>query len=168
MSASREAELSARILREAREELVRADGKASLLLAAASVVAAAVLAAILAGDWRPSELRDFLQVAWWLGTAAGLTALVCLSMAVYPRTSYRRRRPDGLVAFFGDVVGLSAKELERRLKVSAKTEAPIIDQLIAVSGIVHRKYRRIQIGLWLFGGAAVLCIGAVVADRFLG
>lgn len=166
MSKRREVDLGQRLLREAREELVRADGKASLLLAAASVIAVAVLAAILAGAWQPFYLGALMQIAWWLGAAAGVAAIVALAIAVYPITSYRRARSAGVVAYFGDIVGLTSDELRARLVVSAERGLAIEDQLLVISGIVDRKYRSIQIAIWLFAVSSVLCIASVLINRF--
>lgn len=99
--------LASQILREAREELGRADGKAGLLLAAAGVGIGAVLAGLLAQDWDPAKLHDSVEWLWWIGTIAGLCGPVALSCAVWPRTTYRKNRNPKKVAFFGDVVGLS-------------------------------------------------------------
>jgi hypothetical protein len=168
MRRRREAELGARLLREAREELVRADGKASLLLAATTVVAATVLAAILNGEWRPARLDLCAQFVWWVGVGAGCWGLVSLAVAVYPRTRRRRGvRALGVIAFFGDIAGLDADQLASALTTTARTNSSVVDQLLRISGIAMTKYRWIRMALWSFAISLLLCMGSVVFSHFL-
>ena len=159
--------LALRILAESREELARADGKASILLAAASLIAGVVLTAILAGDWRPGDLAVCAQVGWWAGTLSGGVGIVALATAVYPRTKYRGARPPSVIAYFGDVAITPVDKLEERLRDTASSNDAVIDQMKAIAWVVDRKYRGIQIALWAFALSALLCIASVVVDRFL-
>lgn len=159
--------LALRILAESREELARADGKASILLAAASLIAGVVLTAILAGDWRPGDLNLCAQVVWWAGTLSGGIGIVALAIAVYPRTRYRGARPPSVIAYFGDVAITPVRKLEQRLRETASSNDAVIDQMKAIAWVVDRKYRGIQTALWAFALSAVLCIGSVVVDHFL-
>ena len=159
--------LALRILAESREELARADGKASTLLAAASLIAGVVLTAILAGDWRPSDLAVCAQVGWWAGTLSGGVGIVALATAVYPRAKYRGARPPRVIAYFGDVAITPVGQLEERLRETASNNDAVIDQMKAIAWVVDRKYRGIQISLWAFALSALLCVGSVVLDRFL-
>ena len=157
--------LAEEILRESREELNRADSKAALLLAAAGIVVSALLAALSAGDWQPTDLALCLQWVWWLGSLAGAGGLVALAYAVYPRTKYRGNRSPAVIAYFGDVVSTPSDQLRTRLKATAATDGDrLIDQLKAVASIVDRKYRGIQLGLWLFAACAVLCAASALID----
>ena len=156
------------ILRESREELSRADAKAALLLAAAGIVISALLAALAAGDWQPTEMAICAQWVWWIGNLAGAAGVVAFASAVYPRTKYRGQRPPAVIAFFGDVVSTPADQLRARLKATAATDGDrLVDQLKAVSTIVDTKYRGIQLGLWLFAACATLCVVSVFADGVL-
>lgn len=159
--------LALRILAESREELVRADGKASILLATASIIASVVLAAILAGDWGPGHLGPCAQVAWWAGTGSGVVGIVALATAVYPRTKYRGRRSPTVIAYFGDVATTPARELEHRLRETASSSDALIDQMKAIAWVVDRKYLGIQTAMWSFAASALLCVGSVVVDRLL-
>lgn len=159
--------LALRILAESRQELARADGKASILLATASLIAGVVLAAILAGDWGPSHLSQCAQVAWWAGTLSGGVGIVALATAVYPRTRYRGQRPPSVIAYFGDVAATPARELEDRLRATASSSDALIDQLKAVAWVVDRKYLGIQAAIWSFALSALLCVGSVVVDQYL-
>lgn len=161
-------QLGSNILREAREELGRADGKASLLLAATGIIIGALLAAFLAGTWHPSKLKDCVEWLWWVGTAVGSLGTLALAAAVFPRTKYRSNRRPGIVAYFGDVVGLSVEELRLGLEGTARNEgSATLDQLKAVSVVVDKKYRWIQMGMVLLGVAALCCVLAVLVDGWL-
>jgi len=76
--------LAETMLREAREELSRADGKSSLLLAAVGVVVGAVAAAVVAGEWSPFDLSPFIQWLWWAGNGAGIGSLVAWPTRCFP------------------------------------------------------------------------------------
>ncbi|MGO4253021.1 Pycsar system effector family protein [Paenarthrobacter nicotinovorans] len=165
---TRALQLASSILREAREELVRADGKASLLLAAAGIIIGALLAAFLAGTWHPSKLKDCLEWLWWLGTALGSLGIVALACAVFPRTTYRTKRRPGIVSYFGDVVGLTAQEIEAGIIATADQEgSATYDQVRAISFVVDKKYRWIQRGMLLLGTAATCCVLAVLIDGWI-
>ncbi len=157
--------LKERLLREVREELVRADGKASLLLAAASVVIAAVLSAMLAGSWDPRLLDDRIEWLWWLGAAFGVLGFVGLGYAVIPRTKFRGIRTPSIIAFYGDIVAAPADELDSLLaSTAAMGDAALSDQLVINSGIVRRKYLGIKAGMWAYAGSAVLASIAMLVN----
>lgn len=161
-------QLASDILREAREELARADGKASLLLAAAGIIIGALVAAFLAGTWHPSTLKDGVEWVWWVGTALGSFGTLALAAAVFPRTKYRAKRRPGIVAYFGDVVGLSPDELRTGLKVTANRDgSALLDQVKAISMVVDKKYRWIQSGMVSLAAAAASCILAVLVDGWI-
>ncbi len=161
------ARLALRILAESREELARADGKASILLAATSLIAGVVLTAILSGDWRPSDLVVCAQLGWWGGAVSGGVGIVALATAVYPRTKYRGARPPSVIAYFGDVAITPVDKLEDRLRETVANNDAVIDQMKAIAWVVDRKYLGIQVALWAFAACATLCIGSVIVDRFL-
>lgn len=160
--------LTETILREAREELSRADGKSSLLLAAAGVALGAIVAAVVAGDWSPFDLMPCVQWLWWVGSGAGIGSLVAFAYSVYPRTKYRGQRAPSIVAYYGDVVSTPKDQLEARLIETARVDGSRpLDQLRIVSEIVDKKFRGIQIGLWLIAASTFGCVLAVVLDYFL-
>lgn len=160
--------LAEQILCEAREELARADGKSSLLLAAVGVALGAIIAAVVAGDWTPFDLAPCVQWLWWVGSASGIGAVVALAHSVYPRTTYRGARVPSIIAYFGDVVATPAGQLEANLIRTAKrADTRVLDQLKIISGIVDRKYRGIQLGLWLVAVASFACTLAVGINGLL-
>lgn len=163
------------ILITAREELVRADSKASLLLSAAGVGVGALMAALLAQDWDPHELRNGIEWLWWVGAVAVLVGLIALGYSVIPRTRYRKlrahkheqyERPEDLVTYFGDVLEAPFQELITRLNKTADTgQTGPIDQLVLVCGVVRRKYIGIIVGLWcLAGGVLAISVSVIIND----
>jgi hypothetical protein len=153
--------LASQLLAQTREELDRADGKASILLAGTGVAVGAIVGAILSGDWTPSRLRPPAELIWWLGVACTAISIIRLAQAVYPRSKRRGLNPD-VIGFYGDVVVVPAAELEGALaRTVAAGRAYLVDQLRTVSSIVDRKYRYVRHGLWLLAAGIVLCCVAM-------
>jgi hypothetical protein len=69
------------LLNDTREELGRADGKASILLSAVGVVVSVLLAGAISRDWNPTQLAS-CEWLWWLGTLSGTAAIGALGAAV--------------------------------------------------------------------------------------
>lgn len=143
-------------LAHAREELVRADGKASILLATEGVVGGVILAALLGGDWSPAQLPPCAGLLWWGGVASGLCSLGALGYAVYPRTRARRDSPLKGAAYYGDVDGAKQGTLSEGSHLK--------DQIKQIEWIVRVKYRGLKISIWSAAGAMVLLIGATILD----
>lgn len=168
MTRKKHVRIAESILSETREELARADNKAALTLAAIGIVIGALLAAFVAGQWTPRNLAMCVEWLWWLGAAAGATGVAFLVAAVYPSTRYRRKRDPDIVAYFGDVVGAPREALRKRLTATAKkSDSRVIDQLVIVSSIVDRKYKKIQGGLWSIAFCGALCTTAVLVTYIL-
>ncbi len=157
------------LLSDTREELSRADGKASILLSAVGVVVSVLLAGAISRDWNPTRLASF-EWLWWLGTLSGTAAIGALGAAVWPRVEHPANKEKltyfGHVASFNNVNDLSAA-LDRRVSTAPSQDRPI-DQLYTVSKIVDNKYRRVRWGIGLFGAALLLCTAAVALDQLSG
>jgi len=163
--------VASKVLADSREELARADGKASILLAAIGVVVGALMAGILANNWSPFAIKACFQWLWWVGNLLAAFAVFSLAWAIYPRTVYRGQRDPGLVAYFGDVIrALRGTEPgDRRVRIRKNLDATsyedlVIDQMTAIAWIIDRKYRGIQRGLWSAGAAAVACLVAFLLN----
>ena len=157
------------LLAAAKEELTRADGKASLLLAAVGVAAGALLSGLLSRNWSPASLSNGIEWLWWLGAGFWTLAIGCLGHAVYPRTVRKGPAPRS-VAYFGDVVRLKSTD-EVKAGVTRSAEAGIdyaIDQLRQVSRIVDTKYRSIRLALWLLVLAFACCTVSLWVDHLIG
>jgi MFS family permease len=153
--------LAEQLLSETREELTRADGKASMLLAAFGVFVGVVIAGLLAGEFAPSDLHCGGQWLWWLGCGAIAVSLVALAVAIYPRLEHGEAK--GPISYYGHAAGKKADELEKILQVQADGQrSRTVEQLAVVSDIVWRKYRFLQIALWTFGLGSALCIAGAL------
>ena len=157
------------LLTNAREEIDRADAKASILLAASGVVASALLASLIAGSWTPLKLQAVVQWAWWLGLAESAIGIWCLAMAVYPRERRRDSGIPGTVAYYGDIVAYpTTAQLVAALNRSAETNIErIADQLRNVSWIVSHKYMLIRWGMRGLLVAAATIVAAIVINLLL-
>lgn len=151
----------AELLAQARDELNRADSKASILLAAVGVALGAVTSGIVASGWSPSRLPTTLTVVWWIGTAIVAGGVAALLAAVYPRRRRRAvrsgRRP-GDIAYYADVAAFqSAHEVTSAIRRSADHDLELLaEQLLHVSQIAGRKYRLVGWGIWLVA-VGVVC-----------
>ena len=151
------------LLRAAREELARADAKATTVFAAVGVVVGAVLSGLVGGQWSPMPIPGGPALwTWWAAAVAVGAALVCLAGVLYPRT-WRRGHDAGVVAYFGDVLRLTPDELRRALSTgAAATRASTVDQLRELSRIINRKYALIKVAFGLLGAAPLLSVASVL------
>lgn len=151
------------LLAESRDELARADGKASMLLSALGVVVGIIAAALLAGDWSTNRLAHSYRIVWWVGlgfTAAGSLAL-CL--AVWPRI--RHRLPGPSATYFDEIALLGSVDKVKAALASTDAAERTLTQLVAISRIARRKYVLIRWSMCLLGIAIVLVLIAVIAGR---
>lgn len=173
------------LLEETRDELIRADTKASILLSASGVVVAALLAGAMSQDWDPSNLSAGpAQAMFWIGIVVAAGGVLALALAVKPRTKHTGDR-EGL-AYFGHVVRYRSSGWFRRSstrirentagkemllkdleQIGDDTFGRVVDQVWVLSGIVHLKYRLIQLALLSFGGAVLFCAIAALADAWV-
>ncbi|MGY5044620.1 Pycsar system effector family protein [Streptomyces sp. 900105755] len=140
----RGAALARVLLSEAREELVRADNKAGLLLASLGAALTALLGAIGSGIIAPRLYPVVPQLLIWVGSAACVPALVLLGLAVAPRLGSPRRTRTH---YFGDVrLARSAAQLEHTVRRTDPLTRDLT-QLAALSRITWTKYRCIRLAL---------------------
>lgn len=159
---------AATLLAETREEIDRADSKASILLASTGIAVGALLAGLLSRSWAPTNLRTPYEFVWWAGVAAAAVGIWNLAYAVYPRTRRRGKRPDH-VGYYGDVLSFdNTTELSEALHRSADVKtARLADQLYQLSLIVDRKYRSIRRAMWCLLAAIGSCATAVTLNAFI-
>lgn len=145
------------LLERTREELVRADQKAALLLAGAGVAVGSLLTGLLGGKWSPFQLANSIEWLWWCGVVAALAGVAFIGSAVYPRTRRRGAAWSG-IAYFGDVVAAGRESLEEELRATiASGKSPLVDQLFQNSRIVDRKYWGLRNGLRCLVASIALC-----------
>jgi hypothetical protein len=154
------------LLAEARDEIGRADQKASIMLAGAGVAIAAIVQGLVGSGWKPNDLGQPWTSVWWLATAASMAGLFCLVQAVIPRTRAAGTRQGHHIFYFENVADYAGTaELQEALLADASSRLHrAVHQLWHVSRIVRWKYRWIRRGLWLLGAAIVLTFLAVVGS----
>ncbi|WP_128817862.1 Pycsar system effector family protein [Streptomyces sp. S063] len=157
------------LLVHSREEVNRADAKASLLLAASGIGLGAVLSAILGGDWVPFQLNNRFEWIWWIGTALSLFGVIGLGFAVFPRTRRSVEPQTPSIAYFRDVATNKKEDLESLIKATlASPKMPVLDQLYEVSRVANIKYELIRFALGCFGLSLVACTGSLLLDIIFG
>jgi hypothetical protein len=148
--------LCGRLLAETREELVRADGKASILLAGVGVVVGAVVSGLVSSGQSPTDLDRHAQWLFWVGTLVVCGGLVSLGAAVWPRIGAPR---PGVVQYFGDVPQYGhLDELKAAIAHEAQdTLNRDAAQLRDLAPIVMRKYRLTRFGIGLSAAGLAFC-----------
>jgi MFS family permease len=151
------------LLAESREELARADGKASMLLSALAVAIGVIIAALLAGDWSPDRLHRPYRIVWWVGLTFAAAGSLALCLAVWPRI--RHRLPGPSATYFDEIALLGAVDKVKTALAGTDATERTLTQLVAVARIVRRKYVLIRWAMSLLGTAIVLVLIAVIAGR---
>jgi hypothetical protein len=173
------------LLSETREELQRADAKASILLAATGIAFSALLAAAGAGTWTPEKLQHGdARLAVWCSLALGLVGIGVLGSAVKPRFQARAMDREKL-HYFGNVrafwptfwpLGDRKQRLEdgrlafetalKKASTNANYEARLDDQIWFLGRIAFRKYRLVTISMWVFAISIGLAVAGLLLERF--
>ncbi|MFF9125886.1 Pycsar system effector family protein [Streptomyces sp. NPDC014889] len=146
------------LLAELRDEIARADAKASVLVAALGMTAGVFTGLVAGKDWSPGKLSGAGTGLWWAGAAALALSLIALLIAVLPRFqagSWAEGRP---LCYFGDIQ--QAVRAGRLAEALADTErdpaAAVLAALTEKSRIAASKHRWIRTGLISF------CVGALL------
>lgn len=182
-----EAQYRELLLRETREELQKADTKASILLAASGIAFTALLTSGSAATWFPDRLKnDIASTCGWAAIAAGLAGVVFVGSAVKPRLRHKAIRDDQ-IDYFGDVDSYRprfwqvrhrkkmfadarkryGKDMESASAVENYVER-LDDQIWALSHIAYRKYRLIAVGMNFYLLALVAAVVSLVAEKVWG
>ena len=150
--------LCERLLAELRNEVARADGKASVLVGALGMTGG-VFSGLLAGrGWTPDELSATATVLWWLALATLGLSLFALLLAVLPRYRSERWTPGRPLSYFGDIQqAVRQGQLETALGDTGRDPTTGLTQALAeLSQIVARKHQWIRTGLIAFCTGTVL------------
>ncbi|MCB5911594.1 Pycsar system effector family protein [Streptomyces pinistramenti] len=151
-----------RLLAEVRNEIGRADSKASVLIAAIGVCAGAVLS----GRWEAALTVGAGRVFGGAGSLAWVAAVGFLLFATFPRYRSSRWRTGRPVTYFLDI-RLAARTgmLADALRGTEEDQmAGLVTALDDASGIVAAKHRWIRTGLSCFAlGAVALVLGVLVS-----
>lgn len=154
---------AATLLAEARDELTRADQKASIMLAAAGVAVGGVVAGMISSGWTPSRLAFPWSMGWVIGAAISLIGVLALVVAIYPRTT-RGKDDEAQLFYFGHAAKVrTVDELAAELRRSStNTFQRSADQLWRVSQVVTDKYRLVRVSIWLLCVGALTCLSSSV------
>ncbi|MEU8871704.1 Pycsar system effector family protein [Streptomyces javensis] len=160
-----DAQAAERLLSDLRTEIARADGKASVLVAALGMTAGIFTGLIANSQWTPSALSVPSRIIWWAGTLALATALLALLLAVLPRYGRQTWVPGQPLAYFSDIH--CAARLGRLADALTDTAhaptAGLMAALTETSRIATVKHRWIRAGLIALCCGAALLPGAVLA-----
>lgn len=129
---------------ETREELVKADTKAALVLSCLGAALAALLAALGSGSVEPQLYSSLPRILFWIGCATWVPSILVLGLAMAPRPG--RPRPTRAY-YFGDAstapsAGLLAGSI-RHTDIKDRD----LHQFLRLSRIVLIKYRCVQYGM---------------------
>lgn len=135
-----------RLLDETREEVVRADTKASIVLAGAGVVVGILLSGFVTGDVSLEGERWYVGVLVWTAGIALIIGVVLIGLAVYPRI---RGAEPGHGRWFAEIqqYGKDEAALAAAVEADASDGARDLHQARVLAGIVGRKYRLTQVGM---------------------
>ena len=150
------------LLNSTRDELNRADSKASLLLAAVGVTIGALISGITGSKWTPTAMNVGEQVLWWTGIAAASVGVLLIAACVFPRIQQRDTPHPGLPAYYGDVAAYPDIESFREAVMNEPDPRErLMNQAYVVSRIVQHKYVLLRRGLLCLLVAVVACALAV-------
>lgn len=154
---------ASRLLTFVREDLARADTKASVLLSFVLALPALVVSSARLPD-RPSTVGVVLLV---LGGLVWLCGAVSLVRAILPRCRTERDGPG--ITFYADVLEIhresgAAGVLAAVTAAGVEPAAWLVTQTVDLSSILARKYRCIRWGVsWLFVGVVSATAGILAA-----
>jgi hypothetical protein len=149
--------LTERLLSETREEIRRADARASHWLAMLGSALLALLTAVVGQSWTPARLAGADRWLWWSGCVCAAVALLALVLALLPRV-WGDRDTDH-VSYFGHVHRLRDPAVVRDyLERNAADSMPgLVAQLCQLSRLAVTKYRYTRIGT-IFGTLAATLV----------
>jgi hypothetical protein len=149
-----------------REEITRADAKATTLLGVASLLLGLLIAGAIAGDLDPRQLPVVAEGFFWAGSCCGIGSVVALCYSVFPRIDHDKTAWQ--VRYFGHVLRLkNREELSAALERNDDEFDQHVDQIYVLSDTVQKKYRGIQWAMWLMAAAVVVCVGSVLVDYWV-
>lgn len=147
-------------LAETREEIVRVDGKASIVLAGAGVAVGVIIAGLIAGDMKISDMSNAVLVISAISAIATLAGIGFLGAAIYPRCG----TPEpGRARYFAEA---AAHKTAEALRVALAHDSIVGDRLLhqvwGLSKAVANKYALLRWGIRMLGMAIVFGVVAGV------
>jgi hypothetical protein len=173
------------LLNETREELQKADSKASILLAAAGIAMTALLSAVASNAWYPGKVHDHTaRLLVWGALMLSVLATCALGAAVKPRLRTKSANKADL-HYFGNVHEYWPsrwKVRNRRMLVQSHRETfgkalakaatgenyddRLDDQIWHLGHTAFRKYKYVSVGIGLFATALILATIALLLEKF--
>jgi Family of unknown function (DUF5706) len=155
----------ARLLNETRDDIARAETKASITLAASSLVIGTVLSELIG---RYDSLVVVAKVPLVGSFVAVLLGLVALGMALKPNYV---ANPAGheMLAYFGHVAAAgSIEEFERLADAELDERGRLTNQIWTLSYLILRKYQHIRRAFNLLGIAVGLGVLGMALQAIFG
>jgi hypothetical protein len=148
---------------ETREELARADAKATTLLSVTGLIIGALLAGAIAGDWTPQKLDNTVEWAFWPGLLLIAAAEGALFLAVVPRIKHDKDKKK--LRYFGHVVQFrDLDDLREALETADSEHDRLLDQVFVLAGIAETKFRFVWVGMVGLTTGSALCAAAVLLN----
>ncbi|WP_053695559.1 Pycsar system effector family protein [Streptomyces sp. NRRL F-5755] len=158
------ARLARILLSETREEMLKADHKANVVLTVLGMALTALVGAVGAGGVRPLAYAASAQSLFWAGCAAVAPSFLLLGLAIVPRTGIGRR---DRTHYFGDVAsGISVRQLKTRVQ-QTNAEERDVHQFAVLSVLVTVKYRCIRRAMIWVGVFLFLTTGGILLGNSL-
>ena len=156
------------LLANIRDELNRADSKASLLLAAVGVIIGALLGGISGSRWTPMSLGAGEQALWWAGVVAAAVGVLLISASVYPRIRLRATPRSGPPSYYADVAAYPDVDAFRHaIREAPDVRERLLTQTYVLARIVEGKYLKLQRALLSLLVAIIACALAIALNVLL-
>lgn len=155
------------LLAHAREEVTRAEAKASFILAAGGIAAAALLPSLLASDWTPGSWTDSPTAKlWWVGSTLYALAIAILGRTLWPRTETSTPDANQAPSYYRRIASYSNhKDLAAALSKVEPLDL-VHEQLYEVSKVALAKYKLLKTALGLLGIAGILVVVAQIQAAY--
>jgi Family of unknown function (DUF5706) len=154
-----------RLLNETRDDISRAETKASIALAAASLVSGTVLSTLFD---RYGTLTVVAKIVLSGCVGALLVGLVFLGLALIPNVV---ANPGGhsMLAYFGHVAAAgSVQEFERLAEAPSEERSRLTNQIWTLSFLIQKKYRHIRRAFLALGAAVGLGVIGMLVEGLAG
>lgn len=154
-----------RLLNETRDDISRAESKASIALGATGLVSGSVVGELIN---RFPDLTDAGKVVLSAGVAAVIFGLISLGLALIPNVF---ANPGGheMLAFFGHVMATgSLAEFERLTEEQLDERQRLTNQIWTLSTLIMRKYAHIRRAFLALGAAVALGVLTMLIELAFG
>jgi hypothetical protein len=153
-----------RLLDETREEVNRADTKASIVLAGSGVVVGILLTGLVTGDVTLKGDAGIVSVLAWIASVMLVAGVGLVGWAVYPHT---KGAEPGRARWFAEIAQYEDEtELAEAVQVDQADGGRDLHQTRVLARIVARKYKRTKFGMWLLAiGFGVGALAALLSTR---